>query len=70
MLSTTLLKLTGPLLNKVLAQFCSITHEDTPIKIKIGDKFYDVREIRQVSFGPGEPVCKVLVPVDLTIETK
>lgn len=68
--STTLFRAEGPLLNKVLRAFAINSHDDTPIKIKIGDAYVDVKEVRQVTFGPGEPVCKVLVPVDFTTETK
>lgn len=72
MLSTTLLTVSPDqqLKAETLKRFLSITHDETPIMIKIGNKFVAVREVRQVSFGPGEPVAKVLVPVDFALETK
>ena len=71
-ISTTLLKIEPDqhLKAETLKQLLSIAHNETPIVIKIGDKLIPVREIRQVSTGPGEPVLKVLVPVDFTFETK
>ena len=71
-LSTTVLKLDpGVRLDAAtLARFLSISHPDTPIVIKIGDALVEVREIRQVTTNPGEPVLKVLVPVDFSFTTK
>ena len=69
-LSTTLQKFEAPMLASDVKQLLGCTHDDSPIMIKLGDKFVHVREFRQVSFGPGEPVCRVLVPVDFSVETK
>ena len=71
-LSTTILKNEAeqPLLAKTLKALLDTVHDDSPIMIKIGEKYVQVREWRQCSFGPGEPVAKVLVPVDFPIETK
>jgi hypothetical protein len=54
----------------LLRRFLEISCDDTPIKLKIGDVLVDVREIRQVSTEPGQPVLKVLVPVDFPLTTK
>ena len=70
-LSTTLHKQPEgePLSAKTLKAFLSITHDDTPIKIKIGDTFYDIREFRQVTDATVDSrTMKVLVPVDFKVD--
>lgn len=71
-LSTTILNLAPeqPLLAKQLKALLETVHDDSPILIKVGDSYVHVREWRQCSFGPGEPVAKVLVPVDFQTITK
>lgn len=71
-LSHTLLKLEpGSALGAgTLRKFLEISCDDTPVKLKIGDVLVDVREVRQVSTEPGEPILKVLVPVDFPLTTK
>jgi hypothetical protein len=59
-----------PLEAGLLRKYLEISCDDTPIKVKIGDVLVDVREIRQMSTGPGEPMIKVLVSVDFPISTK
>ena len=72
-LSTTILQqpVGESLTAKTLKALLECVHDDTPIKIKIGDTFLDIREWRQVSGADvGPTVLKVLVPVDFTINTK
>lgn len=72
-LSTTILKQPDgePLTVKTLRALLECAHEDTPVKIKIGDTFHDIREWRHVSGADvGDLVLKVLVPVDFTFNTK
>lgn len=60
-----------PLKADKLKAFLAITHDNTPIMIKIGDAYYNIREIRQVTDpAVGPEVMKVFVPVDPTIVTK
>jgi predicted TIM-barrel enzyme len=60
-----------PVTAKTLKAFLSITHDDTPIMIKIGDTYHNIREIRQVTDSAvSGSVLKVLVPVDFTLVTK
>lgn len=55
----------------MLKQLLEIVHDDTPIKVKIGDTYYPIREYRQVTDLSVSPhVLKVLVPADVTITTK
>lgn len=71
-LSTTILKNEPeqPLLASTLKALLNTVHDDSPILIKLGDSYVHVKEWRQCSFGPGEPVAKVLVPVDFITVTK
>jgi len=59
-----------PLLASQLKALLDNVHNDSPILIKIGEQFVHVKEWRQCSFGPGQPVVKVLVPVDFNTVTK
>lgn len=56
---------------RALRALLTVSHDDTPIKIKIGNTLYDIREFRQVTDATvSNSVMKVLVPIDIHLLTE
>lgn len=52
-----------------LLSVLSMSHPDLPVRLKIGDKLVSIKDVRQVSTGPGEPVLRVLTASDFVLST-